>query len=174
VLVAAGCCDAQGNKTGAELYDPTTGTWTRTGSLHIGRDSHTATLLPDGRVLVVGGLNTDPPIASAEVWDPRTGMWTSTDDMHVRRVGHNALLLPTGDVIVTGGNVGNAPFGRHPTASAELYDPRTGHWRFAAFMEVARNFDDEPIATLLPTGKVLVAGGAGRTQTQASAELYTP
>ena len=68
------------------------------------RDYHTATLLPDGRVLVAGGFDNDKrPLASAEVYDPSNGTWTAAGSMKVARVAHTATLLPDGRVLVAGG-----------------------------------------------------------------------
>ena len=100
------------NKSGAEtpvakIVAPQPGTWTATGSLNTARAQHTATLLPNGKVLVAGGC-TQPftlchdGIASAELYDPSTGTWTSTGFMTTRRSHHTATLLPSGKVLVTG------------------------------------------------------------------------
>ena len=89
----------------AELYDQKSGTWTVTGGLQLHRiQDHTATLLPNGMVLVAAGLGREPgkvcePTASAEVYDPRTGMWASTGRLNVARAGHTATLLPNGLVL---------------------------------------------------------------------------
>jgi hypothetical protein len=59
----------------AELYDPATGTWAATGSMGTARFSHTATLLPSGKVLVAGGTNSSKPLSSAELYDPVAESW---------------------------------------------------------------------------------------------------
>ncbi len=143
------------------------GTWTVTGSLNTGRFLHTATLLPSGLVLIVGGLDTHNTTRSAELYDPASGSWTSTGSLNTGRFLHTATLLANGKVLVAGGNLGNGT-----VASAELYDPATGTWTFTGSLNTAR---EEHTATLLPGGKVLVAAGRGSNAFPfATAELYDP
>jgi hypothetical protein len=135
-----------------------------------GRQSHTATLLASGKVLVVGGCC---GIASAELYDPATGTWSPTGSLHTGRFNHTATLLPNGKVLVVGGS------NEISLATAELYDPASGTWSLTGAMAVSRQGHT---ATLLPNGEVLVAGGTsvtglGFNQTfvdLASAELYDP
>ena len=152
----------------AELYDPATGTWSITGSLVTGRGGHTATLLPNGRVLVTGGKSATFSLASAELYDPATGSWTETGALVTARDGHTATLLGNGRVFVAGGNnLSNGDYSY--LASAELYDPQSGAWTPTGSLGNARAFHT---ATLLPTGKLLVAGGLDSTgHSSASAEL---
>src|SRR5271165_3863908 len=98
------------------------------GSLHSAapmlepRSGHTATLLPDGKVLIAGGMRRNQDFySSAELYDPSTGKFQPTGSMSVARVGPAAVLLKTGKVLVVGGWVGHGG-----SATAELYDPATG------------------------------------------------
>ena len=81
------------------------GSWSSTGSLHTGRYSHTATLLPGGQVLVAGGSDSNlTPLSSAELYDPAAGNWSVTGSMAKIREYHTATLLPNGKVLVAGGS----------------------------------------------------------------------
>jgi len=120
------------------------------------RSGHTATLLPDGRVLIVGGMRRNQDFyKSAELYDPATGEFRPTGEMNERRVGHVAVLLRSGKVLIAGGFVGH-----DTTDSAELYDPASGKFAKLAVKMTARRGD--PSATLLADGDVLIAGGADR------------
>lgn len=158
----------------AELYDPALSSWNPTGAMALGRFSHTATLLPDGRVLVAGGVGRLADIfastRTAELYDPTTGTWSPTASMDVIRDSHTATLLPTGRVLVAGGTTNVFPF--TATAAAELYDPNLGTWSATGAMSVGRFLHT---VTLLPSGKVLAAGGLREYNAAlAAAELYDP
>jgi Bacterial Ig-like domain (group 2)/Kelch motif/Galactose oxidase, central domain len=170
VLIAGG---ANQDLTGtglasAELYDPGTGTFTQTGSMAVGRFLHTATLLQNGKVLIVGGAltSTSAPVATAEVYDPATGTFTMTGAMKTAREQHTATLLADGRVLIVGGVT--SPGTGAPTATAEVYDPSTGSFSVTGSMAEARTYHT---ATLLPSGKVLVAGGGDENST---ADVYDP
>jgi N-acetylneuraminic acid mutarotase len=143
----------------AEVYDPVARTWSTTSSMSTPRYAHTATLLPNGKVLVAGGAGaTNAYLSSAEVYDPSTGTWSATNSMSTARGAHTATLLTNGKVLVAGGP---------GTSSAELYDPQTSAWSTTSSMSTPRYTHT---STLLTNGKVLVAGGAATS----SAELYDP
>lgn len=150
----------------AELYNPATGEWTVTGSMTEARMEFTATLLPDGTVLVSGG---DRSFTAAELYDPRTGRWTATGNMAEGRIGHTATLLPDGTVLVTGGCACSDPAAGE-RVSAELYEPGSGRWTATGSMGTARIFHT---ATLLADGTVLVVDD-GLYDRPASAERYDP
>lgn len=154
----------------AERYDPTRGTWTATVPMRQARWGHTATLLPDGTILVAGSYsNGGDPLASAELYDPRAGRWTAGASMTTGRGGHTATLLLDGRVLVVGGGAEDTNGEGGPrSATAELYDPASGQWsRTGSMVEARTGFS----TTLLADGRVLVAGGDGGFT---AAELYDP
>ena len=151
-------------------FGGTSGTWASTGILNTPRTAHTATLLPNGQVLVTGGEDVVHNfLTSAELYNPATGKWTVTGSTATPRVDHIATLLPNGEVLVAGGYLGvDSHYQPIYTATAELYNPSTGQWRTTGSMTVPRALHG---ATLLRNGQVLVAGGTNATT---SAELYDP
>jgi hypothetical protein len=172
VLVTGGTSPIGGNSntlSSAELYDPSTGVWTLTGSMRITRELHTETMLPNGKVMVAGGYGVSSGyLSGAEVYDPETGAWTDTGSMGISRARHSARLLGNGRVLLVGGTSSNA--GESFLGSAEIYDPATGIWTPTGSMITARC--DFP-ATMLPTGKVLVTGGSSPAGVS-SAECFDP
>jgi hypothetical protein len=171
VLVVGGYSDSsQRTIAQAELYDPTTGKFSVTGSLAESRFGQTATLLADGRVLVAGGQNRAVALSSAEIYDPATGKFTRTGPMSQSRFGQTATLLPGGKVLVAGGY--NAA--QMWLASTEVYDPATGKFSPTGDMESPRVFHS---AVALSDGRVLIVGGSGQPGyggSLASAETYDP
>ena len=153
--------------------DSAGGTWTATGNLNAARAFHTATLLPNGLVLVSGGhdgpsFTPSDVLSSAELYDPASGSWTVTGSLNTARYLHTATVLFNGMVLVAGGfsSVNNV------SASAELYNPASGTWTVTGNLNTGH---DDHTATLLSDGMVLVAGGFDSSFiASASAELYTP
>jgi hypothetical protein len=152
---------------GLTAFAGASGTFADTGSLNTARWGHTATLLPNGEVLVTGGwsaIGEGTPLASAELYNPATGKWIATGSMSAVRGFFTATLLANGEVLVAGGEDA-----LDCIAAAELYNPSTGKWTATGSMTQPRC---SHTATLLPTGEVLAAGGG--SWSLASAELYNP
>jgi hypothetical protein len=168
VLVAGGY-DGSRELTSAEIYDPTTGTWTTTGSMVDRCGSHSL-LLSSGKVLVFGSWT------NCQLYDPLTGTWAATGSMNENRTALSAVLLNSGKVLVTGGSSYPAKY----LSSAEIYDPLSGVWTMISPMSKIRYGHT---ATLLPDGKVFVVGGITVTngpggyydrKVSDSCELYDP
>ena len=162
----------------AEIWDPTTEAWSVTGTQNVPSNGSCALTLPDGRVLVAGGIvwdsfngGTDHPLARSEVWDPATGEWTQVGDMSTPRTGH-ALALVGGRVLVCGG------FGEYPDApgldTCEFFDAETGTWSPAP----SRNYRGAAALAALSGGRLLLAGGTeesgGSKPESQTAEIYDP
>jgi len=120
--------------------------------MHSARAGHTATLLPDGKVLIAGGFRPGEALASAELYDPGSGTFSPTGSMTTARNWHTATLLPNGKVLISGG----AGQMTGILASAELYDPAIAKFVATGDMSVARALH---YATLLKGGDVLIIGG---------------
>ncbi|MBS1799614.1 MAG: hypothetical protein JSS95_07280 [Acidobacteria bacterium] len=156
----------------AELYDPATSTFRPTGSLHVSRYNHTATLLDDGRVLIVGGESTDnlstgtDQVAEVEIYDPATGVFTNAGLLQVARGSHTATVLNNGRILLAGGE----RISGVATTATEIYDPasRTStmgpdlnehHVRALAFRNTA-------------TGDVIILSGSNSNQPVPVAEVF--
>ncbi len=162
----------------AEVYDHVTGKFSAVGSMVTTiRASHTATLLPDGRVLVSGGNMGDWwAFKSAEIYDPATTQFSATGDMMMSRMFHTATLLGNGKVLIAGGVLGwmEDPWPLPDYRVAELYDPATGQFTPTGSMSQIRAMHT---ATLLGDGRVLIAGGTPGSIWEdgiETAELYDP
>jgi hypothetical protein len=138
----------------AEVYDPSTGTFAATGDMKKERLGHSAALLADGRVLIVGGdgfVEGNLLISSAEVYDPRTATFTATGNTNTGRFGASAALLPNGKVLVAGGHNGDDG----PILKIESYDPGTGAFSLAGETGFPSSVGPD-IMSVLASGKVLI------------------
>ena len=160
-----------------------TGAWTTVGNSNFGtRNWGSAVMYDDGKILLMGGTTCAPynkscgsfPTPTAEIIDlnSSTPSWTYAASMAIERKNHNATLLPDGKVLVTGGTRGKEDpnsNSTNPAYASEMWAPATGKWTTMASLTVFRGYHS--IATLLPDGRVLSAGGK---YGGASAEVYSP
>jgi hypothetical protein len=155
VLVTGGCASygCASYAVESEVYDPTKGAWSATGSLNTARLYHTAVLLQNGKVLAIGGFH-GSAITSCELYDPASGTWSNVAPTKTARYRNGTTLLVDGKVLVTGG-----ANGRFPLTSAEIYNPSTNAWSPTGNMKIGRYAHT---ATLLPDGTVVAAGGIGQ------------
>ena len=170
----------------AELFDPTTGIFTPTGSMQGQRTGHTATLLKDGKVLFVGGsafVFPGPPffrgvwesVQTAALFDPGSGTFTPTGSLQSGRTAHTATLQNDGTVLVTGGkSIINHQYGfsyDNALSTSERFDPAKGAFAPTGSMAIPRIGHS---ATLLSDGTVMVAGGTDGMKQLATTEIYDP
>ena len=178
VLLAGGYNVVSGTPvylSSAELYDPVAGTFTATGAMSVTRQQHTATLLPNGKVLVAGGYDEfGNSRSTAEVYDPAAGLFTPTaNNMSTVRRLAASLLLNNGKVLIAGGAI-NYVSGSPGvnTSSADLYDPATNSFAATGSTLETRSYAS---LILLPNGKALIFGGYGASSAPtATAEVYDP
>jgi hypothetical protein len=177
-----------------EIFDPATISWTRASDMGVARYAHTATTLPNGSVLVAGGISATGYVRAAELFDPARGDWRPAGIPNDGRGTHTATLLADGRVLVAGGGPTFSEPGIDlpPSATAEIYDPSNESWTDVPLLNTARTF---ATATLLDgpqcregnsapyCGGVLVVGGGGTTTPDyhqgrpialGSAEIYQP
>lgn len=127
VLVAGGISSSLGGSypAGAERYDPKANRWSPAGSLADGRVGHTATLLPDGRVLIVAGKDGNGLLATAELYDPASNTWSAAGTLARPTWLQAAALLPDGALVTGGRDANNA------LTLVERFDQRTNTWSVA-------------------------------------------
>ena len=165
VLVAGGMTSDGSATRSAELFDPSTNSWSAAGELATARTGHTATLLPDGRVLVAGGSGSDDAGRTLEIFDPSTGGFGYVGAfLSTARAGHAAATLGNGDVLIVGGRAGD-----NATATTDVFRVGDGTLVAGPSMGSAR-FGHS--LTLMPDGTVLVAGGSNAEGDVAAAELF--
>ena len=177
VLVAGGTNNGTTPLRTAELYDPITETWTATGSMSVARRGHTATLLLDGKVLVVGGFDGTVESVTTEIYDPATGVWTSSGAMARGRKYHTASRLGDGKVLIAGGIVAtNMGDGR----IAEIYAPLTAS--FTSMPLTSSLASPSPLmssprhkhtASVLSDGVTVVLVGGFDPAVRATTEVFT-
>lgn len=162
-----------GNLGGARVFSTDNPLWSNTSNAAASdRIQHAAVRLPNGKVLVMGGVSNSLPIATAILFDPATNSWSSASSMKEARQFPAAVVLANGKVLVCGGATWVPQQNWPPLATSEIYDPVTDEWSSTGPMFVARMRHS---LALLPNGKVLAVGGAGNaTAEAASAELYNP
>lgn len=147
---------------------PVLSNWTAAGNMANQRGHHTATVLPNGKVLVAGGSDGPNTWASAELYNPATKTFAPTGSMRNARDLHTASLLPSGRVLTAGGfSPGVASTGS--TNTSEIYYPDTAIWIPTSVMVSSR---DSHSATVLPDGNVLVVGGYNRGVYLDTAEIF--
>ncbi|MGE3175083.1 MAG: Kelch repeat-containing protein [Planctomycetota bacterium] len=161
----------------AELYSPLLRSMSPLPTMAIPRSMHAAVRLPDGRVLITGGITTGGLVtATCELFDPNVGAFTAAPSMLAARAAHAATPLDDGRVLVTGGAVDwqSLPLAQRWTtilASAEVFDPVAGTWSPLPSMATPRFGHTQ---TLLPDGRVVVFGGFYRNYLQPAQAMLQP
>ncbi len=151
----------------AEIYDPATGRFEPTGSMANARESHTATLLPDGRVVTTGGhfgrRAAMKVYRDVEIYDPAKGSFEPAGEMTVKRHKHDAVLLNDGRILIVGGTDERDRGGEGAYDSVEIFDPAAKRSAAAGTMK-SKRYKLQGTTTVLPDGKILIAGGSDRPE----------
>ncbi len=137
-----------------ELYDPTTHLWSTVKPMNIGRFSHAAVLLDNGKVLVSGGATENYTTSSYEIYDPSTNTWETVSSMNQKREGHVMIKLNDGKVLVCGGGAFDMTSGT-VTNTCEIYDPLTDEWNYISPMNNSMNNHK---GIILNNGNIMVGG----------------
>jgi hypothetical protein len=170
-MVTGGATQDYVAKSSTAVYDPASHRWSASGLLHTARMEFASTALPDGGVLVAGGLLINKrqdghALRSAEQWNPKTGRWSAVEPLANVRMDGVAVTLADGRVLVVGGYPSWGA--ERPVATAEVYNPRTGHWRSAGSLSQAR--ERFSLVALQGGGALVVGGMSGEDW----AELFDP
>jgi len=161
----------------AELYDPASDRFSISGRMKTPRINHTAQALPDGRVLIIGGLGEDPlgpnaiAVRDVEAYDPATGEFTVIGQLSEGRTQPQVTLLKDGKVLVSGGVGLDAQQNLVVSSTVEVFDPSSGTSSTPVPMSEPRR---NHVAVTLTDGRVLLAGGTTSTGSTASADLFDP
>ena len=160
-MVVVGGSGKSEYQASVEMWNPADGAWSPLARMVAGRSVHTASLLPDGRLFIVGavGLNVVGGVEThrnPEIYDFETDKWHLTSEINIARSGHTLSELPAGQLFLTGGT---DDLGFHTTA--EIYDPSTETWTTVGEMSVARLSHQ---ATVLDNGRVPAYGRIYRCQ----------
>lgn len=146
--------------TSCEIYDPSSETWTETGSLNEARNQHGATLLSGGNVLVAGGINKTwnydfVSLDSAEIFDVGTETWTEVSSMNHQRDNVNLILMPNSKVFASGGSMGQEK--DTYAHMAEIYDANADTWTLTSSnMTYKRHYH---LCDMLNDNQILIVGG---------------
>lgn len=163
---------AEVSLSSVEIFDPSTETWSSTGSMSVAREGFFSALLPNGKVLVAGGMRRAPGttyLSSAEIYDPSTGTFTYTNSMPQTRGDPIGISLANGKVLVAGGYSDASGHMK----SAILFDPTTNTWTSLASQMSTVHYAGSA-NVLMNDGRVLIAGGWSPSTGVAVIEIFNP